>query len=327
MKTFNNSRWIVAGSVFLFVAFVLSMIQWKTDLPMLLFERFARGAGWIEVGMVSVFGAFIAYKMHDRKESARWRKISWTVFSVWFFLQLFLGILVDMRFLLTGELHLPVPAMMISGPLYRGEKSVMTLLFLSTLVLTGPAWCSQLCYFGAIDNLAAKGKTARKPIRGKFVYKHSLLILLISATLLLRLLGASALLATLAGALFGLGGLLVILLVSRKQRRMVHCTVYCPIGTLVSYLRYISPFRMVIESSCDVCMACSSHCKYDALRLEDIRKKRPGITCTYCGDCLASCKSRSIRYKFLGLTSEQARNLWLFLTLSVYSIFLAMGRI
>jgi ferredoxin-type protein NapH len=50
------------------------------------------------------------------------------------------------------------PMMILGGPIYRGQLSVMTILFLSTVILTGPAWCSQLCYFGAFDNLAPGAK-------------------------------------------------------------------------------------------------------------------------------------------------------------------------
>ena len=30
---------------------------------------------------------------------------------------------------------------------------------------------------------------------------------------------------------------------------MIHCTVWCPVGTLTSYLKNINPFRMRIEES------------------------------------------------------------------------------
>ena len=227
---------------------------------------------------------------------------------------------------LKGFLEKAVPAMMISGPLYRGEKSVMTLLFLSTIVLTGPAWCSQLCYFGAIDNLMAKGKTSKKPIVNKFRYKHTILAAIVAFTLAFSWLNVSPLWAAIGGGLFGIGGFLVIFLITKKQKRMVHCTVYCPIGTVVNYLKYINPFRITISPSCDMCMACTSRCKYDALNPSDIQKKKPGITCTLCGDCLSACNTYAIPYTFLGLKPETARKFWLFLTISLFSIFLAMGR-
>ncbi|HNW51651.1 MAG TPA: 4Fe-4S binding protein [Prolixibacteraceae bacterium] len=314
-------------SVFLFVSFLLSMIQIKVERPMLLLERLFEGGGWIEILIVALFGAFAAHKMSQPKTSAQWRKIFWSIYSLWFFLQLLLGIFASDIFLLTGKLHLPIPAMMIAGPIYRGEKSIMTILFLSTILLTGPAWCSQLCYFGAIDNAFSKGKTNRKPIKRKGLYKHLVLLLVIAGALLARLLNMPHGVAAIAGISMGIAGLLVMVLFSRKKHQMIHCSLFCPIGTVVNYLRFINPFRMVIDTTCDGCLACTTKCKYDALSLTDIQKKKPGFTCTLCGDCLSACKSQSIRYKFLKLDPEKTRRLYLFLTISVYAVFLAMGRI
>ncbi|MDA3928789.1 MAG: 4Fe-4S binding protein [Prolixibacteraceae bacterium] len=314
-------------SVFVFVTFMLSMVQLKVETPMLLLERFIVGGGWFEIALVALFGAILAFKMQDPKQSGKWRRISWSIFSVWFFTQLLLGILIDDTFLLTGKLHLPVPAMIISGPIYRGEKSIMTLLFLSTIVLTGPAWCSQLCYFGAIDNLMAKGKTSRKKINYKNPVKNILLLSIIVVTIALRFFNVSPLNATIVGGVLGLVGLAIIAFYSRKQNRMVHCSVFCPIGTVVNYLKFINPFRMYIDSNCDSCLACTSNCKYDALTISDIQNRKTGHGCTFCGDCISSCKTNSIKYKFFGFSSNNARNLYLFLTISLYSIFLAMGRI
>lgn len=313
--------------VFLFVSFILSMIQWKVQSPMLLLERFFDGGGWIEILIVALWGATVAYKMQDPTLTAKWRRISWMVFSVWFFTQLFLGIAVSEIFLLTGKLHIPVPAMIISGPIYRGQKSIMTLLFLSTIVLTGPAWCSQLCYFGAIDNMFAKGKTSRKKIKHLMVYKHSVLFFVIAGTLLFRLFNIKPFIAAVSGIAFGVAGLAIILFLSRKQKRMIHCTAYCPIGTLVNYLKFLNPFRLYIDNTCDLCMACTSKCKYNALNIENIKKHKPAITCTLCGDCISTCKNKSIQYRFFKTKPDTARNIYLFLTISLYAVFIAMGRI
>jgi len=320
-------RFALPVSVFVFVAFMLSMIQLKVKLPMLLLERFFEGGGWAEIGIVASFGAFLAFKMQDVKMQAKWRMISWYVFSAWFFIQLFLGLAVSDIFLLTGKLHLPIPAMMISGPIFRGEKSIMTILFLSTIILTGPAWCSQLCYFGALDGLVSKGKTSRVPIANKMVIKHSVLFLVIIGTILMRLFNVGIVWAAASGIAFGVIGLCVMFFLSRKQKRMVHCTAFCPIGTVVNYLKFVNPFRIYIDNNCDSCLACSSKCKYDALSIQNIGNKKPGITCSLCGDCIPVCKSNCIKYKFFNLQPAKARNLYLFLTISIYSIFLAMGRI
>lgn len=267
--------------------------------------------------------------MQDINKAPKWRIITWTIFSIWFFTQLFLGIAVSETFLLTGKLHLPIPAMIIGGPLYRGQLSIMTILFLSTLILSGPAWCSHLCYFGAIDALVSKKNRAQKPLihKQRKVIKLGIVILIIFTALLLRWLGVTPLYSTLLGLFFGILGLSIILFLSRRKGKMVHCTIYCPVGTLVNYLSKINPFRLRIDSSCTNCMACIPTCRYDALNVKAIEKHKPDFTCTLCGDCLQSCHASSFQYRFLGLNSNQARNIYLFITISLHAIFMGMGRI
>jgi ferredoxin len=74
-------------------------------------------------------------------------------------------------------------------------------------------------------------------------------------------------------------------------------------------------------------MHCTSYCKYDALNRSDIEKGIPGLTCTLCGDCLAGCSHNSIKYRFLRLSPEASRNLWIVITVSLHGVFLALGRI
>ena len=315
-------------ATFAFIAFFLSMVQINLENPIILLERFIDGGGWVEIFFVALYGAFIAYKIQEVKESAKWRRISWTIFSIVFFGQLGLGLLGFEKFLMTGELHLPIPMMIIGGPVYRLELSIMTLLFLSTLILTGPAWCSQLCYFGAIDNLVAQKKRPKRgKIKNRTALKFAVLFLIIIAAIVLRWFRVPVLYATLIATAFGIAGIGIILFISRRQGRMIHCLTWCPIGTVVNYGRYVNPFRMYIDNSCTLCMKCTSYCKYDALNPENIKDGKPGITCTYCGDCLASCHVSSIKYKFFRLKPEKARWLYLFLTVSFHAIFLAMGRI
>lgn len=311
---------------FLITCFVLGMVQWKVERPMLLAERFVSGSGWIEILVIASYSAWVTHNMLDPRQSARWRRIIWTVFTIVFFGQLALGLAGYEKFLMTGEPHLPIPMMILGGTIFRLQISFMPVLFISTILISGPAWCSQLCYFGAIDNLAARGKTEKKPITNKFRIKHLLLLAFILITILLRVLGVDTKLTTALAIAFGVIGVGIIIFISGRKGKMVHCILWCPIGTLVNYLKFISPFRMYIDDSCTNCMACTLYCKYDALSKADIHKRKPGLTCTYCGDCLASCKTESIRYKFLNLSSTQARNTWIVLTISLHAIFLALAR-
>lgn len=146
----------------------------------------------------------------------------------------------------------------------------MTLLFLSTIIITGPAWFSQLCYFGALDNLIAKGKTSKKAIQNKFKINNTIIFSILAVTLAPRLFNINSFTATFFGALFGIVGIIRIFTFSKKQHRMIHWSVYCPISSIVSYLQFINPFRMYIDSSCDSCSAYTTNYKYDALKIKNL---------------------------------------------------------
>ncbi|MBK9389736.1 MAG: 4Fe-4S binding protein [Bacteroidetes bacterium] len=178
-----NTRFRLPSAVFLLTFLLLAIVQVKADRPMLLAERFIEGAGWIEISIISLYGAFVAFKMQDPVNVPHWRKVTWTIFSVVFFSQLIIGLSGFEKFLMTGKLHLPIPMMILGGPIYRGQLSVMTILFISTVVLTGPAWCSHLCYFGAFDNMASSGKTSREVLKHKAAIKSTVLILVIGMAL------------------------------------------------------------------------------------------------------------------------------------------------
>jgi ferredoxin-type protein NapH len=314
-------------AVFILTFILLAFVQVKVERPMILAERFIKGGGWAEIVLISLYGAFVVFKMQDPMNVPKWRKITWTVFSILFFSQLIIGLSGFEKFLMTGKLHLPIPMMIIAGPIYRGQLSVMTLLFLSTVILTGPAWCSQLCYFGAFDNIASGGKSSRETLKYKGAIKSTILLLVITMAIILRFLKVSGLVSTLIALAFGITGISVMILFSLKRKKMVHCVMYCPIGTIVNLLKYINPFRMYIDKSCSLCMNCTKFCKYDALNAIDIKNSKPSITCTLCGDCLAGCHHNSIKYKYFRLRPERARNLYLILTISLHASCIALARI
>lgn len=314
--------------VFFLILGLLIPVQLKVENPMLLLERFIPGSGWLEMVLIGLYGATVAYHMQDPAKVHIWRRYTWLAFSVVFFSQLILGLAGFEKFLMTGKLHLPIPMMILAGPLYRGHLSVMTILFVSTLILSGPAWCSHLCYFGAIDSISARGKTLRTPIRNLWALKSTVLLLVIAAAIVLRWMKVPALTSTLLALGFGIIGLGLILFISRREGRMVHCTAYCPIGTIVNLGRFVNPMRLSIErDSCTECMACTTKCKYDALNAKDIAARKPGITCTLCGDCVSSCHAGSIHYRFPGLSSARARQLFLLISISLHAVTMALARI
>ena len=314
-------------NVFILTFVLLAFVQVKLEKPMILAERFLKGSGWVEILLISSYGAYVSFKMQDPKNVPKWRKITWSIFSIVFFTQLIIGLSGFEKFLMTGKLHLPIPMMILAGPIYRGQLSVMTILFISTVILTGPAWCSQLCYFGAFDNLASTGKTSKEILKHKGAIKSTTLVLVITIALILRWINISMLPATIIAVGFGIVGIGIMILFSLKRKKMVHCVMYCPIGTIVNIFKYVNPFRMYIDQSCTLCMNCTKFCKYDALNALDIKNSKPSITCTLCGDCLAGCQHNSIKYRFLKMTPEHARNLYLILTISLHAACIAMARI
>lgn len=318
---------VLPWAVALTSGFMLAMIEINVKKPLLMADRFLPYGGWLQILLLSAYGFIVSYNMQDPKKQPSWRLISWGFFSFVFFLQLVLGIFVNEKFLMTGKLHLPIPAMIIAGPIYRGHLSFMTILFLSTVILTGPAWCSQFCYFGAFDGLASASKKNRKGLKNILIYKNTVLLLVIIVALLLKIFRVGNLAATILGLVFGVIGMLIIIFLSRKKGKMIHCILYCPIGTLVHYLKFINPFRLRIDTNCNLCTACTSVCRYDALKKDNIKKHKPGLTCTLCGDCIQTCHSGSIHYKLFTLSPKTSRVIYLFLTITVHTVFLGLGRI
>lgn len=319
---------LVQVSVFVLTASLLSFIQLKVDPPMLIVERFFPGWGWFEILALSLYAGFIAGKMLNPTQSSRWRLRIWILFSVVFFSQLLIGLLGVDQFLMTGTLHIPVPAMIVAGPLFRAARFFMPILFASTVLLVGPAWCSHLCYIGAWDAAAAVHK--KKPLsmpKWRHPVRIGILLSVAAVSLLLRWIGVSAVAAGGVGLAFGLIGIGMMILWSRKSGVMTHCITYCPIGLMANWFGRISPFRIKITPNCNACGACLPVCRYAALSVKEIQNRTPGKTCTLCGDCVKSCKDQWIEYHFFRMSPENARNLFIVLIVSLHAVFLGVARI
>ncbi|MCJ7579046.1 MAG: 4Fe-4S binding protein [Candidatus Aminicenantes bacterium] len=314
--------------VIVLTASLLSFIQLRVDRPMLLIERFAPGWGWIEILALSLYAGFIAGKMLRPTQSSRWRLRIWILFSTVFFSQLLVGLFGLDEFLMTGTLHLPVPAMIVAGPLFRAERFFMPILFASTVFLVGPAWCSHLCYIGAWDAAASNHK--KKPLRmpkWRPQVRMGILLSVVVVSLLLRWIGVSSLVSVGFGLFFGITGIGIMIFWSRKSGVMTHCITYCPIGLLANWFGRLSPFRIRIHSDCNGCGACRLVCRYDALTEKNIQNRTPGKTCTLCGDCIKSCKDRWIEYRFFRLPPDRARKLFIAFIVCLHTVFLGVARI
>jgi len=316
-----------AVSAFLLTAGLLTVVQLVVENPLLLAERFVTGGGWLEVVGLATYAAWLASRMQQPGQWRRIRSRVWFLFSVVFFGQLTLGLLGVEQCLMTGKLHLPVPALVLAGPLYRGEGLFMPILLVTTLALVGPAWCSWLCYIGAWDNRLASATSLRRPMspRTREAIRLALLVLTLGGAVLLRTLGVDGVTAAWLAGGFGLVGLGIMAAVSRRRGWMAHCTAFCPLGWLVVRLGRISPFRLRIRSSCVSCASCRPDCRYGALDREAWQRQQVHASCTLCGDCLQTCGALELRW--LGLSDLASRRLLSVLLVSLHAVFLGVARI
>ena len=319
---------VTSTASFFITVLLLSMARLLSPLPVLVLDRFIPGAGWLEIAALGIYAAWLSERMLTTGDVLGTRVRLWTAFSVVFFLQMLIGISGVDRFLMTGALHVPVPALIVAGPIYRGGGYFMVMLFLATILLVGPAWCSHLCYFGAWDAVAARQKRFPVDSQGMFPrLRVTLSLLVVLLALVYRWAGISTITAAWTAVSFGLGGVAVMISVSRRTGYMMHCTVWCPIGLLADILGRINPFRIRISMACRDCGHCSRACRYGALSRKDIAKRKPGLTCTLCGDCLKSCTNGYLSYGFLRLGPEASRRLFILLIVSLHGAFLGLARL
>ncbi len=313
---------------------LLALARAKASVPLLLADRFLSGpvpgAGWLEILALALYAAWLAGAFMDPERHKRLRPRVWALFSAVFFGQLALGLLGLQDFLMTGKLHLPVPALILAGPIFRGGGLFMAILFSATVLFVGPAWCSHLCYIGAWDDACSRlgpGRPEPLPARWTFWGRAATLALACGGALALRLAGVDAMTATWLAAGFGLAGVGVMLAVSRRCGVMAHCTAFCPMGLVGNLLGRLMPWRVRIDlTTCTRCRSCSRACRYSALSGADIEAGRPALSCTLCGDCIGACPHDSMHYRFPGLSRPAARAAFLTLVAALSAVFLGVAR-
>nr|WP_306770944.1 4Fe-4S binding protein [Desulfovibrio sp. JC010] len=318
------------ASIFLLTALLLEITRSKVSFPILLVDRFFPGWGRAEIFLLAFYASWLGGKMFSPEGARYMRPRIWALFSLVFFGQLALGLSGLEQFLMTGKLHLPIPALIAAGPVYRGSGFFMPILFTVSVLLVGSAWCSHLCYIGAWDDLCSRkeGKPPTKDFNPRLIWvRLVLLILIVGVAWEMRRAGISSVVAVWAASQFGLLSVVVMLVFSRDMGMMVHCTAFCPMGIVSNLLGRISPWRMKISSDCCKCMKCSRVCRYNALKPEDIEAGRPGISCTLCGDCVSSCSTGSLRFKFPFLSYSNSRMFFLVMIVSLHALFLGVARI
>jgi len=322
---------IPQAAAFALAAALLITARAKASVPVLLADRFLPGSGWMEILALALYAAWLAGAFMDPARHRELRPRVWALFSAVFFGQLVLGLLGVQDLLMTGRLHLPVPALIAAGPLFRGSGLFMAILFSATVLFVGPAWCSHLCYIGAWDDACSRlGPKVPRPVPAAWTLwgRATALVLTCGGALALRLLGVDGLTAAWLAAGFGLVGVGVMLVVSRRLGVMAHCTAFCPIGLIGNVLGRLIPWRVRIDRAlCTRCGTCARACRYSALSDQDIEAGKPALPCTLCGDCVGACPHEAMHYHFPGLANATARAVFLTLIAALSAAFLGVARI
>ena len=342
----------------LLLCLALLLPVWIMKPQLIALERFFPQWGSLQLALAGVWAAFAAGWLSSKK-SPQARMRLWRLFSIVFFAQLILGLLLESRFLLSGQLHLPVPGLIAAAPIYRGGGWFMLALFSFATLLAGAAWCSHLCYFGVWDATAAKAcagsqrgitrlntaaqptadptnpavHPAQPPIARRApawlpYLRLAMLALTLGIPLVLRLGGAPAETALACGLLLGLLALPASMLVSRKAGYAAYCRGLCPLGLLAKWLGRLAPWRVRRTGSCRRCMACVRVCRQDAMG-DPATTSTPNADCNLCRDCVAVCPQKALSVTVYGLPGSQkwAGPAFVAILAALHAAFLAMARI
>jgi len=315
-------------AAFLLAGVLFAVIQLVTRPAGILLERFLTAGGWWEGALLAVYAGWLADRLRDPHLARRLRPRVWLLFSVVFFAQLLLGLAGMEKMLMTGNLHLPVPALIAAGPLFRGGGLFMAVLFSASVLVLGPAWCSWLCYIGAWDDRAARARTEPATLpRWRNPARLGILAVVLAAAFALGRLGFSSVTAGWLAAGFGLTGVGLMVFCSRRTGHMVHCTLWCPMGWLATRLGKVSPWRLRIADSCTDCGGCTPACHFDALYPADVLARVPGEACTLCGDCVDHCPTESLEYRLPGMSPTRARTVFFVIVAAWHAVFLGVARL
>ena len=309
---------------------LLTAARFASPYAMLLSDRFMAGAGWVQILLAGILAGWLYGELLNPSTHNRFRRRLWWGFSLVFFGQLLLGIAVDKIFLMSGQLHFPVPMVIEGGPVYRLQLSFMPVLFMITVLLSGGAWCSQLCYMGGVDSAVAAGSKrvgAVRPIRGRWWWRGGSFVFVALVAWGLRVSDAPGWLVVALVGLWGVVGWMIVVFVSPRKGQMVHCNIYCPIGALVSIVKWVNPVRIRFSYKCTGCMSCARVCRYGAITENDLEHRRPALNCTTCGDCYSACPHGAVEYSMLFIRGERARSVYTGIVTALCVSFLMLARI
>lgn len=331
----NISKTIIKTKAWIFCLVFIGLYWIDKLLPssFLIAERFIPFMGTVQSFAIACYAVWVFAKLENPKTHNTYRPIIWICFSLFFFTQLFLGLFGIQKFLMTGQLHFPVPGFIVFGAVYKGTAGFMFALVLTAVLLTGSGWCSHLCYFGAFDAWASRKKTV-KQLSPKITLwlpylRFAVLFAGIAIAFGLSYNNVPLLWVLTVSWTYILSTIIIITLLSRKWQLMIHCSAFCPMGAVISCLAKISPWRIKILPQCNNCNSCEKVCKYKAISEKSRTAGKVLHNCTLCLDCMNICKQKAIYLKIFGIkaSKEQTRIVFIAMITIIHALFLAFAKV
>ncbi len=307
------------------LTFFLLLLSNLAPLQLMILPRFFASGAPLQALAMALYAGHVFSQLQQHGPHSKKRLRLWMIFSLVFFGQFILGLLVDSRFLMTGRLHWPIPGLIISSNILELKFSIMFVILSVSYILAGPSWCSHLCYVGAIDHWLSSKKKRKTPNRQvPLTWRYFFLLLFILIPTVFLIIDAhSLILGCTLGVLIILS--LGFLAYSYISGKMQHCSLFCPIGTIHSLIAKIHPYRVTIDNNCDRCLRCLKKCPYQALDLLALEKHHAHANCTLCLECLDHCHQHSLTLAHGKKTAN--RKLFLASIVILHVLFLAFARI
>jgi NosR/NirI family nitrous oxide reductase transcriptional regulator len=180
--------------------------------------------------------------------------------------------------------------------------------FLGLLPLTyffGKIWCGWLCHLGALQDFLFQSPKLEilKSIRTQNILRTTRIVLLV--TLITQLIITRSNLYIhydpfkVAFNLFSSNTagyvLLALLLISSVLIYRPFCRAVCPVGVILGWISLIPGARQLSKKdTCIDCVSCSKTCQSKAMIYENKMSRLELQDCILCGECMDSCKKKSL---------------------------------
>lgn len=332
----KNIRFSTTSTCALMLIFSLITIIHMKMPHIMLANRFIPTFGIIQGFLIALWGAYLVTKLSDTKLAEIWRLRAWRLFSLVFFLQFFLALCGYTIFLMGEHFHFPIPGMIVAGALYRESGFFMPILFLSSFILVGSAWCSHLCYFGVWDSATKKGQGYENMPAKKFfvALPYIVFTLMLIFVFICKHYTVPTELTYSIILLLGLVFFPLHFFISRKYTISSYCLYICPLGLIMRLLNIISARRfswhIYFKDTCTQCGSCIKACRYTAITKDAIASNTIASSCTLCRNCMHTCRKNGLALSFCGYKGHKNMPLHTIFTVMVttlHALFLAVAMV